>query len=56
MTDGFALLRAIELHPDDDTPRLVYADWLDRNNSFKVLVDFFRRGAATAVSPGCRDR
>jgi uncharacterized protein (TIGR02996 family) len=29
MTDGYALLRAIEADPEDDTPRLVYADWLD---------------------------
>jgi uncharacterized protein (TIGR02996 family) len=31
MTDGYALLRAIEAEPDDDTPRFVYADWLDEN-------------------------
>jgi uncharacterized protein (TIGR02996 family) len=31
MTDGYALLRAIEADPDDDTPRLVYADWLDEH-------------------------
>lgn len=29
MSDEAALLRAIHAHPDDDTPRLVYADWLD---------------------------
>src|SRR5262245_28444157 len=28
-TDGSALLAAILAHPDEDTPRLVYADWLD---------------------------
>lgn len=28
MTEREALLRAICAHPDDDTPRLVYADWL----------------------------
>jgi uncharacterized protein (TIGR02996 family) len=27
--DGAALLAAIIAHPDEDTPRLVYADWLD---------------------------
>jgi uncharacterized protein (TIGR02996 family) len=27
--DGAALLRAIRENPDEDTPRLVYADWLD---------------------------
>ena len=25
------LLRAIEVNPDDDMPRLVYADWIDEN-------------------------
>ena len=31
MTDQDALLRAVRAHPDDDTPRLVYADWLDEH-------------------------
>jgi uncharacterized protein (TIGR02996 family) len=31
MTDGPAFFRAIEAQPDDDTPRLVYADWLDEH-------------------------
>jgi uncharacterized protein (TIGR02996 family) len=31
MTDGDALYRAILARPEDDTPRLVYADWLDEN-------------------------
>src|SRR5262245_3817624 len=31
MGDEAALLRAITAHADDDTPRLVYADWLDEN-------------------------
>lgn len=29
MTDGDAILAAIRASPDDDTPRLLYADWLD---------------------------
>jgi uncharacterized protein (TIGR02996 family) len=29
----FALLRSIAAAPDDDTPRLVFADWLDENSS-----------------------
>jgi uncharacterized protein (TIGR02996 family) len=29
MTDRDALLAAVVAHPDDDTPRLVFADWLD---------------------------
>ena len=31
MTDEAALLKAIVANPDEDTPRLVYADWLDEN-------------------------
>lgn len=31
MSDGSALLRAILDDPDDDAPRLIYADWLDEN-------------------------
>ena len=30
--DQRALWRAIRANPDDDTPRLVYADWLDEHN------------------------
>src|SRR5262245_61645453 len=29
--EAVALYRAILAHPDEDTPRLVYADWLDEN-------------------------
>ena len=32
MTDGEALRRVIVAEPDDDTPRLIYADWLDENS------------------------
>src|SRR5215213_3706099 len=31
MTDHDALLRAICEHPDDDTPRLIFADYLEEN-------------------------
>jgi uncharacterized protein (TIGR02996 family) len=31
MSDQTALLAAIVANPDDDTPRLVYADWLDEH-------------------------
>lgn len=31
MSDEDALLSAISSHPDEDTPRLVYADWLDEH-------------------------
>jgi uncharacterized protein (TIGR02996 family) len=32
MSDEAALLNAIIAHPDEDTPRLAYADWLDEND------------------------
>jgi len=35
MSDEAALLKAIIAHPDDDTPRLMYADWLDENTPDK---------------------
>jgi uncharacterized protein (TIGR02996 family) len=31
MSDESALLNAILAHPDEDTPRLAYADWLEEN-------------------------
>ncbi len=31
MTERDALLAAIRTHPEEDTPRLVFADWLDEN-------------------------
>lgn len=31
MSDGDALLAAILAHPDEDVPRLAYADWLDEH-------------------------
>ena len=31
MRESDALYRAVVAHPDDDTPRLVYADWLQEN-------------------------
>jgi uncharacterized protein (TIGR02996 family) len=31
MTDGDALQRAVVANRDDDTPRLIYADWCDEN-------------------------
>ena len=33
MTEGDALYRAILAAPDDDAPRLVWADWLDENGN-----------------------
>ena len=31
MSDEAALLAAILAHPDEDTPRLMFADWLDEH-------------------------
>lgn len=41
MDDGTALLAAIRLHPDEDVPRLAYADWLDEHN-FADRAEFIR--------------
>lgn len=41
MTDRDALLRAIIEAPDDDAPRLVYADWLDENGD-PARAEFIR--------------
>ncbi len=35
MSDRDALLAAIRAHPDEDTPRLAYADWLEENGDGK---------------------
>src|SRR5215218_387211 len=40
MNDRLAFLRAIREHPDDDTPRLVFADWLDEHDD--PLGEFIR--------------
>jgi uncharacterized protein (TIGR02996 family) len=40
-SDEQALLRAIAAAPDDDTPRLVYADWLDEHGR-PVRAEFIR--------------
>jgi|GEM_PF-2371513 len=36
MSDQAALLTAIRNNPDEDTPRLIYADWLDENATADV--------------------
>jgi uncharacterized protein (TIGR02996 family) len=41
MTDRAAFLRAICAAPDDDTPRLVFADWLDEHGDAK-RAEFIR--------------
>lgn len=62
MSDGDALLRAILAQPDEDTPRLMYADWLDENGQpdraefirLQILLyntPFIRKGGPLAVWP-----
>jgi uncharacterized protein (TIGR02996 family) len=41
MSDEDALLAAIAAHPDEDTPRLAYADWLDEHDR-PVRAEFIR--------------
>ena len=41
MTDGDALRRVILAEPDDDTPRLIYADWLEEHGD-PNRADFIR--------------
>jgi uncharacterized protein (TIGR02996 family) len=41
MSDEDALLNAIALHPDEDTPRLMFADWLDEHGC-SVRAEFIR--------------
>jgi uncharacterized protein (TIGR02996 family) len=42
--EAVALYRAILAHPDEDTPRLVYADWLDENGDAadRTFAEFIR--------------
>jgi uncharacterized protein (TIGR02996 family) len=47
MTDDPALLAAIRATPDDDAPRLVYADWLDEHNQ-PERAEFIRVQVAVA--------
>jgi uncharacterized protein (TIGR02996 family) len=50
MTDRDALYRAILAHPDDDTPRLVYADWLQENDRSEE-AEFIRIGCQLESLP-----
>jgi DNA processing protein len=49
MSDRDALLSAIRANPDDDTPRLMFADWLDENEP--DVKPRRRTGKAASVSP-----
>ena len=58
MTDGDAILAAILANPDDDTPRLVYADWLDDQGDagLSMRADFIRASIGVARVPPCTQR
>jgi uncharacterized protein (TIGR02996 family) len=52
-----ALLRAVITDPDDDAPRLIYADWLDVRGNFidaaiPALRERFGDGLATKARSG----
>jgi uncharacterized protein (TIGR02996 family) len=49
MNDHDALLHAIGEHPEEDTPRLMYADWLDENGQ-PERADFVRTQVEVARS------
>ncbi|MBA4068200.1 MAG: hypothetical protein C0501_31765 [Isosphaera sp.] len=58
MSDEDALLAAILADPDDDTPRLVYADWLDEHGRHD-RAEFIRLQCPTgpaADDPSAEDR
>jgi uncharacterized protein (TIGR02996 family) len=48
MGDGDALLAAVLANPDEDTPRLVYADWLQENDQ-PERAEFIRGQVDVAV-------
>jgi uncharacterized protein (TIGR02996 family) len=47
MSDSAALLAAIRTHPDEDAPRLVYADWLEEHDQ-PERAEFIRVECETA--------
>jgi len=50
--DQAALLQAIRVAPDDDLPRLVYADWLEEHDQAQY-AEFIRAQCALARLPEC---
>lgn len=51
MSDEIALLDAIAAHPEEDTPRLIYADWLDEHGQY-IRAEFIRVQIAIAQKEG----
>jgi uncharacterized protein (TIGR02996 family) len=52
MSDNTAFLRAVLEHPDDDGPRLVYADWLDEQGQAD-RAEFIRVQCELAADWSC---
>jgi len=55
MNDESALLAAIIAHPDEDTPRLAYADWLDEHDQPERAEMIRVQCTYTAISPTQRE-
>jgi uncharacterized protein (TIGR02996 family) len=55
MTDGDALLAAVIANPDEDTPRLVYADWLQENGQ-PERAEFIRLQCAPELDETSKGR
>lgn len=62
MDDGDALLAVIAAHPDEDTPRLMYADWLEeradavsvtRAQYIRASVEHAKSYDPHEIGPGC---
>jgi uncharacterized protein (TIGR02996 family) len=52
VSDGAALLRAICEHPGEDTPRLIYADWLEENGDTDRAEFIRTQCLLTQLPPG----
>ena len=55
MSDEAALLAAILAHPDEDTPRLMYADWLTEHAEGE-RAEFIRLQCASDLDDAAEDR
>lgn len=61
MTDGAALIRAIQSDPTDDERRLVYADWLEDHGApeaeyLRTELELARLPADSSKAPPLRSR
>jgi uncharacterized protein (TIGR02996 family) len=55
VTERQAFLAAICAQPDEDMPRLAFADWLDEHGEHD-RAEFVRVQVALAALPGCRHK